>query len=134
MQTTNRLPISTTNIFLVSTFFAGAIVTALTRNWFFAVVLFAIGLCGLGGAVYARRPNSRDITRLNAIEYRDERDRELAKQGFATVGAAALIITVIEVVLAIVFFNALIALIACAQMFALCIIWGISNSNAVKRS
>ncbi|POH61164.1 hypothetical protein [Arthrobacter glacialis] len=133
MQTTKRLPISTTNIALVSTFVAGAIATALTQNWSFAVLLLTVGLCGLGAALYARRPNSRDITRLNAIEYRDERDRELAKQGFATVGAAALILTVFEVVLALVFFNALVALISCAQMFALCIIWGTANSNAVKR-
>ena len=113
--------------------FAGAIAAALTQNWFGAILLLAVGLFGFTAALYARRPNSRDITRLNAIEYRDERDRTLAKQGFAAVGAAALILTVLEVVLATVFFNQLVA-IACAQLLALCIVWGVANSNAVKRS
>lgn len=133
MQTTNGSPISTTNIVVVSTLLAGAIAAALTQNWFGAILLLAGGLFGLGAALYARRPNSRDITRLNAIEYRDERDRVLAMQGFATVGAAALILSVIEVVFAIVFFNQLVV-VACAQLIALCIVWGIANSNAVKRS
>lgn len=132
MKTTNRLPISTINIVLVSTLLAGAIVTALTQNWFSAILLLIAGLFGLGGALYARRPNSRDITRLNAIEYRDERDRLLAKQGFAAVGAAALILAVIELVLALIF-NQLVA-VACAQLIALCIVWGIANSIAVKRN
>jgi hypothetical protein len=111
---------------------AGAIAAALTQSWFGAILLLAGSLFGLSAALYARRPNSRDITRLNAIEYRDERDRVLAKQGFATVGAAALMLSVIEVVLAIVFFDQLVA-IACAQLFALCIVWGIANSNAARR-
>jgi membrane associated rhomboid family serine protease len=132
LQTTNRSSISTTNIVLVSTLMAGAIAAALTQSWFGAILLLAGSLFGLSAALYARRPNSRDTTRLNAIEYRDERDRVLAKQGFATVGAAALMLSVIEVVLAIVFFDQLVA-IACAQLFALCIVWGIANSNAARR-
>ena len=133
MQTNNRSPISTTNIVLVSTLFAGAIVAVLTQNWFGAILLLALGLFGLGAAVYARRPNSRDITRINAIEYRDERDRDLAKQGFATVGAAALILSVVEVVIATIFFYQLVG-VACAQLLTLSVVWGIANSNAVKRS
>ncbi|WP_146073489.1 hypothetical protein [Cryobacterium sp. N22] len=132
MKTTKRSPISTVNIALAGTLFAGAIVTALTQNWFGAFLFVAGGAAGLGAALYARRPDSRDITRLNAIEYRDERDRVLAKEGFAAVGAAALILSIIEVVLAIVF-NQLVAL-ACAQVFVLCIVWGIANSIAVRRS
>ena len=132
MKTTNRSPISPINIVLVSTLFAGAIVTALTQNWLGAILLLVGGIFGLSGALYARRPSSRDITRLNAIEYRDERDRVLAKQGFAAVGAASLILSVIEVVFAIIF-NQLVA-VACAQLIALCIVWGIANSIAVKRS
>jgi len=129
---TKRLPISTVNIALAGTLFAGAIATALTHNWFAAFVFVVGGAAGLGAALYARRPDSRDITRLNAIEYRDERDRVLAKEGFAAVGAAALILSVIEFVLALVF-NQLIGL-AAAQVVVLCIVWGIANSIAVRRS
>ncbi|WP_233201856.1 helix-turn-helix transcriptional regulator [Cryobacterium sp. Y11] len=50
-QTNNRSPISTTNIVLVSTLFAGTIVAVLTQNWFGAILLLALGLFGLGAAV-----------------------------------------------------------------------------------
>lgn len=133
MQTTNRFPISTTNLVLVSAFCVGAIVAALTHNWSGAILLLILGFVGLGIALYGRRPNARDITRINAIEYRDERDRNLAKQGFATVGAAALILSVLEGVLAILFYPALLG-IAAAQLIALSAVWGIANSNAVKRN
>ena len=133
MQTDNRSSISTTNIVLVGAFIAGASVAAFTQNWFGAILLLALGLMGLGAAVHARRPNSRDITRINAIEYRDERDRDLAKHGFATVGAAALVLSVVEVLLATIFFHQLVGL-AGAQLLTLSIVWGIANSQAVKRS
>ena len=132
MKTTKRLPVSIVNIALAGTLFVGAIATALTHNWFSAFIFVVAGAAGLGAALYARRPDSRDITRLNAIEYRDERDRVLAKDGFAAVGAAALILSVIEFVLALVF-NQLVGL-AAAQVVVLCIVWGIANSIAVRRS
>jgi len=133
LKTTNRTPISVTNSVLVSILIIGAVVATLTQNWFGAILLLASGIFILGSALYARRPNSRDITRLNALEYRDERDRTLAKEGFAAIGAAALIVTVVEVVLAVILFNQFIEL-ACAQLLVLAIVWNIANSNAVKRS
>jgi len=133
LQTNNRSSISPTNIVLVGTFIAGAIVAALTQNWFGTILLLTLGVLGLSAAVYARRPNSRDITRINAIEYRDERDRDRAKHGFATVGAAALVLSVVEVVLTTIFFHELVG-VAGAQLLTLSIVWGIANSNAVKRS
>lgn len=111
----------------------GAVVAALTQNWFGAILLLASGIFILGSALYARRPDSRDITRLNAIEYRDERDRALAKHGFAAIGVAALILAVVEVVLAVILFNQFVEL-ACAQLLVLAIVWSIANSNAVKQS
>lgn len=133
LKSSSHLPISTANTVLVSTFVVGAVTSGLMHNWFIAILLLAVGIGGLLSAMYARRPNSKDVTRLNAIEYRDERDRLLATSGFAAVGAAALIISVLELVLAAVLFQQLIRL-ACAQMLALCIVWGVANSAAVKRS
>ncbi|TFD49607.1 hypothetical protein E3T55_11045 [Cryobacterium frigoriphilum] len=133
MQTNNRSRISTINIILVSTLCVGATIAALTQNWVGAIWLLILGLSGLGAAFYARRPNARDITRINGIEYRDERDRDLARQGFATVGAAALILSVVEVVLAIIFLPQLVGVVS-AQLLMLSVIWGMANSNAVKRS
>lgn len=62
----------------------------------YAIILIAAAPFGLGAALYARRPNSKDITRVNAIEYRDERDRVIARKGFSIVGACALLLTVAE--------------------------------------
>jgi len=132
VKTTKRLPISTVNIALAGTLLAGAIATALAHNWFASFVFVAGGVAGVGAALYARRPSSRDITRLNAIEYRDERDRLLAKQGFAAVGAAALILSFLEFVLALIFDQ--IVDLAAAQVVILCIVWAIANSIAVRRS
>jgi len=128
----SRLPLSTTNIVLLGTFFVGAIVTALTQNWLGTTLLLVTGSFGLAGAVYARRPDSRDITRINALEYRDERDRLLAKQGFAAVGAAALILAVIEFVLATILGQ--FVQFAASQVIVLCIVWAIANVRAVNRS
>ncbi|GAA3877136.1 hypothetical protein GCM10022381_19600 [Leifsonia kafniensis] len=132
MKITSRLPLSITNVVLVGTLLAGAAVSALTKNWGGTVMLLMLALFGLAGAVYARRPDSRDITRINAIEYRDERDRLLAKQGFAAVGAAALILSVVEFVLATLLGQ--LVLLAAAQVIVLCIVWAIANARAVNRS
>jgi hypothetical protein len=132
LKITSRLPISTTNVVLVATFLLGALVTALTQNWGSTPLLVALGVLGLASALYARRPDSRDITRINAIEYRDERDRLLAKQGFAVVGAVALILSVIEFVLATILGQ--LVLLAAAQTIVLCIVWAIANARAVNRS
>lgn len=133
LKTSSRLPISTTNVALVSVLFAGALACALTRNWVGAVVLSVTGVLGLVSALYARRQSSRDVTRINAIEYRDERDRRLARHGFAIVGAAALVLSVLEVVLSSVFGGVAAIAFASGQLFLLVIIWGAANSWAVKR-
>lgn len=129
---TKRLPVSPVNIIIGGTFYAGAVACGLTQNWFGAILLLACGTFGLVGAVRARRADSPDIARLNAIEYRDERDRALAQAGFAAVGAAALIISIVTVVVAVIVEQHV--LFACAQLFALAIVWGVTNSLAVKRN
>ncbi|WP_245853183.1 DMT family transporter [Blastococcus aggregatus] len=49
-------------------------------------------------AIFARHPSSREITRVNAIEYRDERDKGIAQVGFSVVGVVALVVSAIEFV------------------------------------
>lgn len=73
-------------------------ITAIIGSWSGAGLLAAVGIAVLVMALHARRPNSGDITRVNAIEYRDERDRLLAQYGFSAVGVAALIVSAIEFV------------------------------------
>ncbi len=138
-KTTSRLPVSTVNVVLVSVFLVGAIVTAILGNWAGTFLLGALGIFGFLAALYARRANSRDITRVNAIEYRDERDRIIARRGFAVVGAVALALGVVQVVAATVFIeysatSIEIALWPYVQLLILAGVWGIANSVAARRS
>lgn len=132
MSTANRLPLSRTNMVLVSFLAAGVVICLLLGRWPGVAFLGAIALFVVLAARYARRPDSRDITRINAIEYRDERDRELARHGFAVVGAAALIISTVGAVVAIVVDHQVLVIVSCAQLFALAVIWGIADARAVR--
>jgi hypothetical protein len=127
----NRLPISAVNAVLVSSFLLGAVTTAALRNWPAATVLGVLGLFGLGAALYARRDKARDITRVNAIEYRDERDRTVARNGFAVVGAVALVLSVVQVVVSTGLTEHF--WFSYAQLLVLSVTWGIANSLAVRR-
>jgi hypothetical protein len=97
-RSTDRLPISAVNLVLVSAFLFGAVITSILGNWTATALLGFIGLSMIPIARYARRPGSRDITRVNALEWQDERDRTLAKSGFAIVGVAALLLVLVQFV------------------------------------
>jgi hypothetical protein len=77
----------------------GALVEAALGRWTGVGYLGFLGLGGLAGALYARRSGSRDVTRLNALEWRDERDRNLAKSAFAVVGAASLLMVMAQFII-----------------------------------
>ncbi|WP_299957045.1 hypothetical protein [uncultured Modestobacter sp.] len=136
--TEGRLPVSTANAVLLTVFLAGAVVTAVAGSWFEAGLLAAVGLAVLAMAVYARRPNSRDITRVNAIEYRDERDKRIAQVGFSVVGVVALAVSAIELVAVAVLVAARdwpqpVQLLPVGQLLLLSTVWGIANSIAARR-
>lgn len=161
MSTTNsrRLPLSVPNMVLIGGSFAGAVVTMALGNWFGAVLLLILGGGGLLSAVLARREGASDWLRINAIEYRDERDSRLASHGFAVVGAWALALSTLELVAATIFVGAVtlttsvrgsdgtvtfvasgvgivagaVEAIAALQLFVLALVWGIANTRAVKR-
>jgi hypothetical protein len=147
------------NIVLIGVSFAGAIVTIVLGNWFGAILLLIFGGGGLLSALLARRPGASDWLRINAIEYRDERDARLAGHGFAVVGAWALALSTLELVAATIFVGAVTLTtsvhaadgsvafsvtragilagaaeaIAALQLFVLALVWGIANTRAVKR-
>jgi hypothetical protein len=125
-----RSPISTANTVLVVTFFAASVVLAVLGNVGMALLMTYFGVAGLAVALYARRLDSRDITRLNAIEYRDERDRSLAAQGFAAVGVAALIIAFVSFV--VMMFTE-VNWYVLTVLLTLLVVWGAANSVAVRR-
>jgi len=97
------------------------------------VLLGATAVFSLIGIVANLREDAPDIGRINAIQYRDERDRRLARNGFSTVGAAALIISVIGAVAAAISTSIPFQIAAFGQLFLLAVIWGVANSVAVRR-
>ncbi|HVL84371.1 MAG TPA: hypothetical protein VM367_08840 [Pseudonocardia sp.] len=134
----SRLPVSTTNAVLLNVCLAGGVVTAIVGRWLEAGLLAAVGLAVLAMAIYARRPNSRDITRVNAIEYRDERDKRIAQVGFSVVGVVALVVSVIEFVAVTVLVDnrdwpPAVQLLPVGQLLLLCVVWGVANSIAARR-
>ncbi|WP_150307561.1 hypothetical protein [Planctomonas psychrotolerans] len=133
------MPVSTTNVVLVAVLLAGAVVTALDGSWRGTVLLAALGIMVLATAIYARRPNSRDITRVNAIEYRDERDKRIAQVGFSVVGVVALILSAIEFVAVTALTGPLdwppaMQLLPAAQLFLLSLVWAVANSVSARRN
>jgi hypothetical protein len=162
MSTTSnrrRLPLSVPNIVLIGGCLVGAIATILLQNWFGAILLIVLGAGGLLSALLARRSGASDWLRVNAIEYRDERDSRLASHGFAVVGAWALALSTLELVAATIYVGAVtlttsvhgpsgsvaftltrsgvlagaLEATAALQLFMLALVWGIANTRAVKR-
>ena len=140
-HTHRRLPLSVPNIVIGSVGVTGTIVTAVTHNVWGAAFIGVITVIGLICALAARGPHASDLTRINAIEYRDERDRQLATYGFAVVGAVALCLAVAESVTAIILAGTVFGLrvgsvvvgVVAAQQLVLYLVWGIANIRAVRR-
>ena len=136
LKSIERLRISAINVVLVSAFLLGALIAAGLQRWQAAVYLGLLGICGLTGALYAHRSGSRDVTRLNGLEWRDERDRTLARSGFAVVGVVALLMVLAQFI--VVLFTvtdppSAFLLLTLAQILILFIAWGVANSIAVRR-
>ena len=125
--------ISTTNVILLGSLAAGAIVCLILQNPMGAGFLGATALLSLIAIIPNLRPDARDIGRINAIQYRDERDRQLARAGFSTVGAAALILGVVLAVASAISGIQLFQAFAFGQLFVLAVIWGVANSVVVRR-
>ena len=136
LKSIERLPISAINLVLLSAFFLGALTAGALGSWTGAGYLGFFGLGGLAGALFARRSGSRDVTRLNALEWRDERDRALAKSGFAVVGAVALLMVLAQFIVVVVTdtsHHSPFMWLTLSQALILYIAWGIANSVAVRR-
>jgi hypothetical protein len=136
LKSVERLRISAINLGLVSVFLLGALVEVALGRWQGAIYFGAFGLFGLAGALYARRSGSRDVTRLNALEWRDERDRTLAQSAFAVVGAVALLMVLGEFIVVVATgttADSPLFWVACLQALILWIAWGIANSVVVRR-
>lgn len=129
--TERRLPMSPANLVIWSAYALGVVATLVVGQWPLAVVL-ALGLAvGVFSVRRARRPEADDVTRVGAIEYRDERDRAIARDGFAVVGVVAMVLSAVEYV---------VALLAgwpdwpaVMQLLVLAVVWTVANRVAAQR-
>lgn len=131
-QIVDRLPVSRPNALLLAVLVAGLVATLLLGLWPQAVVMALLLLVIGVSAWVGRRESASDVTRVDSLEYRDERDRAIARDGFAVVGVLALVITVVESVLVGVLapewvFPVLVRLVI------LCAAWAIGNRVAARR-
>jgi hypothetical protein len=136
LKSVERLRVSTINLVLVSALLLGALAEAALGSWQEAITFAVGGLCGLAGALYARRSGSRDVTRLNALEWRDERDQALAKSGFAVVGAVALLMVMAQFIIVVVTdtsHHSPFMWLTLSQLLILNFAFVIANSVAVRR-
>jgi hypothetical protein len=129
---TDRLPASRANLVLGAVFVAGVVATLALGLWGQAIMLGAMLLLGVFGIYRARRPGAGDVTRVDALEYRDERDRVIARDGFAVVGALALVLSLVEFVLVSVLLPDW-TLVPFGQTAVLCVGWGLANRAAARR-
>ncbi len=134
----SRLPVSSVNAVLVGVLLAAAVVAAVVGRWSSALLLALAGLAALVGALHARRQASGDVTRVNAIEYRDERDRQIAREGFAVVGVVALVLSALGFVAVTIVGEGhgaapALQLVVAGQLLVLAVVWAIANHTAARR-
>ncbi len=136
MSTRETLRMSWWNVVLAVLSLVAAVVFAVLGRWLAAIVLAAVAVVVVVGAVYARSGRASDLTRLHAAEYVDERDRAIGMRAFAIVGVCALVIAMGAFVAAALLVEADHPMfwVAWAQMVLLTIAWAVANVVAVRTS
>lgn len=123
-------------VFAAALLIAGVLVAVLSaRGLAFGLVLCALAVIQFGAAWWAVHRSDNDLARINALEYADERERQVARAGLAAAGAVALIGSLALVVVGFVLDDARVPLEAIAPWSVLVLYgtWGIANWVAAKR-
>lgn len=128
----DRLPLSRPNLMIFTALLAGLVTAVILQLWLHVAAFAVTAALGALGVWWARRPNASDVNRVDAIEYRDERDRTIARDGFAILGAVALLLAMAEFLVAGVLAPASLGFTA-PHLLVLCIVWGIGNRVAARR-
>lgn len=136
MSTRKRFGMSWWNVVMVAVALIAAVIMAVLGRWGVAGIFVIVGLGLAGSAIYARSGSASDLTRLNAAEYVDERDRAVGTQAFAIVGVVALVLTMVVFVIGMALLEpgSPMFLVLAGQMIALTIAWAIANLVALRRS
>lgn len=128
----DRIPMSRVNLILSVALALGIVLTMILGLWAQAISLSLILVLGLFGIYSARRTEAGDVQRVNALEFKDERDRAIGRDGLAAVGAVALVQSLIGYMTALALYPD-IRWFALAQFVALCVAWGVANHIAARR-
>jgi hypothetical protein len=126
-----RLPLAPVNLVLCGVMALAAVVTLIIGQWQEAVVVVIALAIMVVQLRRARRPDASDVRRVDAMEYRDERDRVIGTEGLAVVGAAAMILTMVEYVVALALHRWVI--LPLGQMVLLAVVWTVANRVASWR-
>jgi len=129
-----RWPLSPLNTTLVAVCLVGALIALVAGRGLIALPLALAAVLGGGGAMLARRAGAGDLERVNALEYADERDRAAGVKGLAAVGAAALVLVMLQVVVSALAPGAISAATwGVVLLLALSAVWFVANWYFVRR-
>lgn len=128
----DRIPMSRVNLALSAALALGIVITVSLGLWAQTVMLGLILILGLFGVYAGRRNEASDIQRVNALEFQDERDRAIGREGLAAVGAVALVMSLVGYMATLALYPE-IRWLALGQFLVLCVAWGIGNHVAAYR-
>lgn len=127
---------STANFVFLAAVLIVVVASAALGRWLGVVVFGLLFILQLATVLYIRA-NGRagDVTRVNALEYSDERDRSIALHGLAAVGVAGLLGSAALFVWAVLAAPVgSVEYIGASLLFAaLCLVWAIANWVAAIR-
>lgn len=135
MWTRKYLRMSWWNAVLGIVLLVATVVLAINGQVVQSIIMGALTVFLIGSAVYARSGRSSDVTRLNALESVDERDRAMASFALAVVGVAAMFVSVAVLIAGIFLLEPGEPMfwVVIGQMFVLAITWTIANIVAARR-
>jgi MFS family permease len=131
-RTSERRGISRVNVVIVGAFALSTVVLLVAGAADRAISMGVLTVMVLIQALVAAQPGVSDSTRVNGLEYRDERDRQLAQRGFAAVGVAALLVSCGTFLVGTLTGD--VDWWTAGQMLVLVVVWGVANRIAVRRS
>lgn len=97
------------------------------------IILIVAAVLGALASAFARRRGAGDLERVNALEFADERDRAAAGKALATVGVAALLLSMAQFIVSMVVNDPLFSLISAAMILLLTVVWLVANWYFVRR-
>ncbi|GAB4083546.1 hypothetical protein GCM10028784_01760 [Myceligenerans cantabricum] len=135
MWTRKRLRMSWWNALMTFVLLVVAAALTVAGQWFPAVASLVAAVAIAATAVYARSGRASDVTRLNALEVVDERDRSMTAFALAVVGVAGLLFSMATFLAATALLEPSHPMfwVAWGQVLGMTAVWIVANLVAVRR-